>query len=90
MSGVNAWKTRQRVWTKEKLEWLELNASRDRHTLIKKFNKKFNANITMTSLKSAIHRFNLKIPSPRVHWTKDKLEWLELLIIWFNLTREIY
>ena len=31
----------------------------------------------MTSLKSAIHRFNLKIPSPRVHWTKDKLEWLE-------------
>ena len=77
MSGVNAWKTRQRVWTKEKLEWLELNASRDRHTLIKKFNKKFNANITMTSLKSAIHRFNLKIPSPRVHWTKDKLEWLE-------------
>ena len=70
-------KNRQRVWTEERLEWLELNASRDRHGLIKKFNKKFNANITMTSLKSAIHRFNLKIPSPRVRWTKDKLEWLQ-------------
>ena len=77
MSGINAWKTRQRVWTKEKIEWLELNASRDRYGLIKKFNKKFNANITMTALKSVIHRFNLKIPSKRVRWTKDKLDWLE-------------
>lgn len=64
-------------WTTEQLEWLECNASRDRHSLIKKFNETFNANITMTTLKSAIHRFDLKIPSPRVHWTKDKLEWLE-------------
>ena len=29
--SVYAWKTRQRVWTEERLEWLELNASRDRH-----------------------------------------------------------
>jgi hypothetical protein len=64
-------------WTTEQLEWLESNASRDRHDLIKKFNKTFNANITMTALKTTIHRFNLKLPSPRVRWTKDKLEWLE-------------
>ena len=57
-------------WTTEQLEWLESNASRDRHDLIKKFNKTFNANIAMTALKSVIHRFNLKIPSPRVRWTK--------------------
>ena len=49
MSGVNAWKTRQRVWTKEKTRMARIECSRDRHTLIKKFNKKFNANITMTS-----------------------------------------
>lgn len=77
MSGAYAWKTRQRVWTEERIEWLKLNATRDRHALIKKFNETFNANITMTSLKSAIHRFNLDLPSPRVRWTKDKLEWLE-------------
>ncbi len=77
MSGINAWKTRQRVWTKEKIEWLELNASRDRHDLIKKFNETFNANITMASLRSVIHRFDLKLPSPRIRWTKDKLDWLE-------------
>lgn len=64
-------------WTTEQLEWLKSNASRDRHGLIKKFNKKFNANITMTALKSIIYRSNLKIPIPRVRWTKDKLEWLE-------------
>ena len=64
-------------WTTEQLEWLKSNASRDRHDLIKKFNKTFNANITMTSLKSIIYRFDVKIPSPRVRWTKDKLEWLQ-------------
>lgn len=64
-------------WTTEQLEWLKLNASRDRYDLIKKFNKTFNANITMTALKTIIYRFNLKIPSPRVRWTKDKLEWLQ-------------
>lgn len=77
MSGVNAWKTRQRVWTEERLEWLKLNASRDRHALIRKFNETFNANITMAALRSIIYRFNLKLPSPRIRWTKDKLEWLE-------------
>lgn len=64
-------------WTTEQLEWLKLNASRDRYDLIKKFNKTFNANITMTALKTIIHRFGLNIPSPRVRWTKDKLEWLQ-------------
>ena len=49
---------------KKKIEWLELNASRDRHDLIKKFNETFNANITMASLRSVIHRFDLKLPSP--------------------------
>lgn len=64
-------------WTKEHLDWLEENANRDRNCLINKFNKKFNTRMTMTALKSLIYRYNLKIPSPRVRWTKDKLEWLE-------------
>ena len=53
-----------KVWTKEKIEWLELNASRDRHDLIKKFNETFNANITMASLRSVIHRFEFKATKP--------------------------
>ena len=64
-------------WTTEQIEWLESNASRDRHDLIKKFNETFNANITMAALRSIIYRFDLKLPSPRIRWTKDKLDWLE-------------
>lgn len=64
------------LWTQDKLDWLEANAGIKRIDLLAKFNKHFNTNVKMSALKSAIREHRLYVPSTRIKWTQDKLNWL--------------
>lgn len=62
--GKNAWKTRQRVWTKEKLDWLIESKNRydDREDILKAFNIHFNTNLTLRRLSFVNDHYKLKLP----------------------------
>lgn len=63
-SGSNSWKTRQRVWTKEKLDWLIESKNRydDREDILKAFNNRFNTDLTLRKLSFVNDHYKLKLP----------------------------
>ena len=60
----NAWLKRERIWTKEKLDFLieSKNIYDDREDILNAFNKRFGTNISLTKLKSINTKFNLGLP----------------------------
>ena len=72
--GNNAWKTRQRVWTKEKLDWLIESKNRydDRDLLLIDFNKHFGTSITHKNLIVVNNNYRLHLPRSKSGQIKSK------------------
>ncbi len=61
---ANPWLVREKIWTEEKLKWLEQSKSlyQDREDILNAFNKYFNTSVSLRTLGLVCNKFRIVLP----------------------------